>query len=380
MYRLTTDRAKALPCAILCLLSLLVLLIIPGEYTVWISALVTAALAVGTLFFVRKRSIHSINKRQVTVIISVIAILYLTLYYLSGLKYGFVVSMKGVLTLSSFFRSILPISLIIVASELIRETLIAQEGRPVTILSYAVGVASELVCAGGIGIHGLKSAFDLADFFGMILFPALTANILLTHLSRRYGRAPCLAYRLIMTLYAYLIPATSDIPRALSAFVLLLLPIVSYWFIDVLFTKRKRKALQKSTLPGKLAFGAVMILLLCFILLITCQFRYGMIVIATESMTGEINVGDAVVFEQYEYIDEIKENDVIVFEEYNRRTVHRVVRIDTVDGERRYITKGDANEGNDSGYRTDSDIVGVVRLKVVYIGYPSLWLRKIMNK
>lgn len=378
MYRLTTDRAKALSCAILCLLSLLVLLIIPGEYTVWISALVTAALAACTLFFVRKRSIHSINKRQVTVIISVIAILYLTLYYLSGLKYGFVVSMKGVLTLSSFFRSILPISLIIVASELIRETLIAQEGRPVTILSYAVGVASELVCAGGI--HGLKSAFDLADFFGMILFPALTANILLTHLSRRYGRAPCLAYRLIMTLYAYLIPATSDIPRALSAFVLLLLPIVSYWFIDILFTKRKRKALQKSTLPGKLAFGAVIILLLCFILLITCQFRYGMIVIATESMTGEINVGDAVVFEQYEYIDEIKENDVIVFEEYNRRTVHRVVRIDTVDGERRYITKGDANEGNDSGYRTDSDIVGVVRLKVVYIGYPSLWLRQIMNK
>ena len=51
-----------------------------------------------------------------------------------------------------------------------------------------------------------------------------------------------------------------------------------------------------------------------------------------------------------------------------------------MDGERRYITKGDANEGNDSGYRTDSDIVGVVRLKVVYIGYPSLWLRQIMNK
>ena len=378
MYRLTTDRAKALPCAILCLLSLLALLIIPGEYTLWISALVTAALTAGTLFFVRKRSIHSINKRQVTVIISVIALLYLTLYYLSGLKYGFVVSMKGALTLSSFFWSILPISLIIVATELIRETLIAQERGLITILSYAVGVASELVCAGGI--HGLRNSFVFADFLGMTFFPALTANILLTHLSRRYGRAPCLAYRLIMTLYAYLIPAASDIPRALSAFLLLLLPIVSYWFIDILFTKRKRKALQKSTLPGKLAFGAVMILLLCFILLITCQFRYGMIVIATESMTGEINVGDAVVFEQYEYIDEIKENDVIVFEEYNRRTVHRVVRIDTVDGERRYITKGDANEGNDSGYRTDSDIVGVVRLKVVYIGYPSLWLRQIMNK
>jgi len=117
-----------------------------------------------------------------------------------------------------------------------------------------------------------------------------------------------------------------------------------------------------------------------FILLVSCQFRFGILVIASPSMTGEINKGDAVVFESYEHCDGVKENDIIVFSKDGKKNiVHRITAINTVNGQRQYITKGDANEDIDAGFVTDGQIVGIVRFKVLYIGYPSLWLREIFN-
>lgn len=41
-----------------------------------------------------------------------------------------------------------------------------------------------------------------------------------------------------------------------------------------------------------------------------------------------------------------------------RLNTHRIVAIEEVDGVRRYTTRGDANSGNDSGTRTNDDILG----------------------
>jgi signal peptidase I len=56
--------------------------------------------------------------------------------------------------------------------------------------------------------------------------------------------------------------------------------------------------------------------------------------------------------------------------------VHRVVDIKEVNGVIRYYTKGDANKQKDTGYVVKEDIVGVVKFKVKYIGYPTLALRE----
>ena len=62
------------------------------------------------------------------------------------------------------------------------------------------------------------------------------------------------------------------------------------------------------------------------------------------------------------------------------KTIHRVIKVSSVDGEIRYYTKGDANKDADEEYRTNKDIIGVVRLKVKYIGLPTLWLRSLFEK
>ena len=114
------------------------------------------------------------------------------------------------------------------------------------------------------------------------------------------------------------------------------------------------------------------------IMLISCKFQYGAVVVATESMTGEINRGDAIIYEEYD--DEIiNEGDVLVFNKGNIKVVHRVIKIENVNNEVRYYTKGDANESPDAGYITKSNIIGKVELKVSYVGYPTVWLRNIFS-
>ena len=127
-----------------------------------------------------------------------------------------------------------------------------------------------------------------------------------------------------------------------------------------------------------LAVSAVaFVFALLFVMLVSCQFRYGMIVIGTGSMEDELHRGDAVVYEAYEYGD-VQENDVIIFQKDEQtRIVHRVIAMESINGQKRYITKGDANALEDPGYVTDAQIVGVVRFKILYVGYPSLWLKDI---
>ena len=115
------------------------------------------------------------------------------------------------------------------------------------------------------------------------------------------------------------------------------------------------------------------------VMLVSNQFKYGALVIATESMTGEINKGDVIIFESYEN-QPIEEGRVIVFDSDGTMIVHRVVDIKIINGVTRYYTKGDANEDNDSGYITDANIVGVTDYKIPSIGYPVLWMRSLFKR
>ena len=108
-------------------------------------------------------------------------------------------------------------------------------------------------------------------------------------------------------------------------------------------------------------------------------FGYQLYVIATPSMTGELNQGDVAL---YERLDDrpVEEGEVIVFDKDGTVILHRVEKIETINGITRYYTKGDANEDMDGGYIHRSDIIGHVNFKIPYIGFPTLWVRNLFKK
>lgn len=64
--------------------------------------------------------------------------------------------------------------------------------------------------------------------------------------------------------------------------------------------------------------------------------------------------------------------DVITYRIDNNQVTHRVIDIE--DGA--YITKGDANEGEDTTPVTKEQIVGTVVLSIPYLGYVASYLHK----
>lgn len=95
-------------------------------------------------------------------------------------------------------------------------------------------------------------------------------------------------------------------------------------------------------------------------------------VVLSDSMSPAIDAG-AIVFVSDVPTDRIAEGDVITYESGTTgdagRVTHRVVGIVDDGGERRFRTKGDANEDPDGGLVSSSQVVGVVSFHVPYAGY-----------
>jgi len=217
------------------------------------------------------------------------------------------------------------------------------------------------------------------DLVGLTLFPAITANVYYHHIAKQYGALPNIIFRLITTLYIYFIQTVAHIPDSLTACIKLILPIILLSFVMALFEKDKKKAVRKGKRFSAIATALSVVFVLAVSMLISCQFRFGALVIATDSMTGEINKGDMILYERYDD-QTIDEGQVIIFLQNEAKIVHRVVKIENIGGETRYYTKGDANEDLDMGYRTDADIFGLTDVKLAYVGYPTLWLRELIKK
>ncbi len=370
-----SDRKKLNILSIATLAVLLLVFILPGNSGRITAAILLLPLAALVWVFIKKRSILSLNTRQVIMLIAVIGVLYIILYYLTGLKFGFVKNPYR-LTIKNFFQFFLPTAAIIFSTEVIRYVMRAQNSKLADVLSYLSCVTAEVLITATLG--SISRFHRFMDFLGLALFPAIVANILYHYLSKRYGPIPNIIYRGCTTLYLYLFAVVPAMPDPLFAFLNLIVPMAVYSFIDMLYEKKRRYALGKKNKAAAPLTVATVVIMAALIMLISNRFAYGALVIATDSMTGELNRGDAAIFEQYDG-QVITDGQVIVFEKDGSTVVHRVVDIKCINGVNRYYTKGDVNEDIDEGYITGSNIMGIVSMKVPYVGYPTLWMRGLFS-
>jgi len=377
-----TDRQAVHTLSLTVTAALLLVLLLPlGEHGRWLGAAVMLPAAVAAALLLKKRSSLSVYKRHILLIMTAFALVLVSLYYLSGLRFGFYRNPYR-LTWSNALTYLFPTVIVTVSTELFRCVMVAQKGKLAPIACYVCCVMADMLL-----VSTVASVHSFARFMELVAaaaFPAMISNLLYTYLCRRYGAYPNLSYRLITALHTYLLPISSGIEDSLLIFCKLIFPILIFLFVDALYEKRKKYAVRgrlsrtvriaSATLTASLAVG-----MLGLVMLVSNQFRYGALVIATESMTGEINKGDVAVFEAYGN-QPIEEGLVIVFDKNDVTVVHRVVDIKIINGVTQYYTKGDANEENDAGFITEADVVGVVHYKLPLAGYPTLWLRSLFKK
>jgi len=375
---LKTDKIKVYFLEFVLLAILSFALFVSNMYNRIILAVLFAVCAIATWFLIKKRKVESVDSKKVVMVLSFLAAIYLIAFYVMGLYFGYYEA-----TVSFSFKMVLnyiiPIGIIIIASEVIRNVLLAQNTKFSKTITFIIMVLIDLIIY--IDIYSMTNSYDkFVEIIGFTLFASIACNLLYNYISIRYGIRGNIIYRLVTVLYVYVIPYIPNVYIFFRSILRMLYPYIIYQVLEYTFAKNnmiiayedKRKNIISKTVLG--------IMTIIFAMLISCQFEYGILVIGSGSMTGTINKGDAIFYESYDkQEDSIEIGQVIVFNQDNRKIVHRVIDIKRVNDEVRYTTKGDANQEEDDGYITDEDVFGVCKSRILYIGYPSIWIRDIFS-
>lgn len=336
-------------------------------------------------FIMKKRNSNSIYQHQVVILMIIFALIYIAIFYILGFYFGFLRS-KIIFSIQTILKLIIPLTIIIVFSEIIRKYFLSQEiyiGKKRInlshILAYIISVLVELViCSVIYNLNNLNNLDNFLMALGFVFFASLSCNLLYHYISFRYNSKAVIFFRLITTIYIYLIPITSNIPIFFQSFIRIIYPYIIYIILEKMYSKGDFTYSYQEKKHTLISNTILCISMIFLTMLISCQFYFGIIVIGSRSMTGTINKGDAVIFEKY-INQNLQKGQIIIFEKDGVQTVHRIYDIKKVNGEIRYYTKGDANKNNDKGYIIKKDINGVVLLRIKYVGYPTLWFRKLFE-
>lgn len=336
-----------------------------------------------THVMIKNKKNKSIYSKEFILLMLLFSIIYLGVFYLLGIFTGYVKS-KFIFSLWTIRNYILPFSLIIIFSEIIRYKLITQSVK-ISIKGHKINISQVFIFIFMVLIdlvlyEDVYSSNGLNEFLitlGFVLFASFSTNLLYNYSSYRFGCLGIIIYKLVTTLFIYFIPVTSNIYILFRIFLRILYPYIIYVILEKTYGVSRKLSYQER--KNNIVYNTFLLLLsVLIIMLVSCEFLYGMLVIGSRSMKGSIDVGDIVFFKDYRN-DDINIGDVIIFDKGDMQIVHRVVDTKNVDGQWRYYTKGDANKEMDLGYVTTPMINGIVKFKIKHLGYPTIWIRKMFK-
>ena len=225
-----------------------------------------------------------------------------------------------------------------------------------------------------------KSIFSL---IATVVLPIVIKNSVMSYLCYHIGYKVPMLYRLIMDVYLFIIPIVPDIGDYLNSMILIALPgliyINSYAYIE-----EREKEVEHFFQNERFSWWdiPIAVFIIGLAALVSGFFPIYMIGVGSDSMNPAIKKGDAVIIEKINDSTKIKENLIIAYErEDNHKVIiHRVKEVTTSDGEVAYVTKGDANNTADSNVVYRNQIRGIVKVKIPFIAYPTVWLSETFSK
>ena len=330
-----------------------------------------------SFIFFKFRKDKTYARIQVTITMLLIGIVQIVLYLLTGFLEGF---SKNAISMSfnRFLTVILPIILILVVIELLRYMISVkfEKNNLIRILSITMFVLFDVTLFGSnVNFNSLDSVLE---FLGITFFPSLVSNIVFNDMVVKYGYKPILVYRLLTTLCYYMLPIIPNMYILFRAIARIVIPLIFYFILSYMYDRVTFQEALK--VKPKISISSIIVLIIAIIMagLISCEFRYGILTIGSGSMTGTLNKGDIAFFKKFNG-QELEIGDIIIFKRGKRNIVHRIAQVGIFNDEYVYITKGDKNKVEDTGYVYQKDIQGIVHYRIKYIGYPSIWIRNLFN-
>ena len=124
----------------------------------------------------------------------------------------------------------------------------------------------------------------------------------------------------------------------------------------------------------RVAVAAVLVALACLVLGAVAPRLAGFDghVVASGSMAPRLAVGDVVLTRPVSP-DHLQPGQVLLFTDPDRPDRLLLHRLVSFDDQGRLVTRGDANQSNDSAHVPVSSVLGQAQVRVPYIGLPTYW-------
>lgn len=322
-------------------------------------------------------------KKEVTFEVFICTIIFLLFYYVFGIFISFAYT-DDYLTIYGIEKIILPLLLTIVFKEDLRKSLLTKCGDSKFLMIYTFLIFILIDISSSLSIIKINDSYNIFLFIALTLLPSISRNIFATYISKNVGTEPIILYLIITTLYEYIIPIVPNPNRYLKSIIDFIIPIIMLVRVIKVVDKYSDKdyEIERNYNKLRVAYLIIPIFITSLVVyLVSGYFKYYAIAIASGSMKPVFDRGYVVVVEQvgakYDNYDKLQNGEIIAFKTEKEIVVHRIIKkIETKD-EVIYYTKGDANPKEDNYAIKRENIVGIVRFKVPFIGYPTIWLSEI---
>ena len=179
---MTKDKKVIYLTSLISLAALLVVLFTVKQHSRLIAAALMAVMAPAVCLLIKRRSAKSIAKKDVLLLMVILSVITSALIEMTGIYFGFYLN-PYLVNSNILLTTVIPIAVIIVATEIVRSVLLSQKNGFVNAVAFIIGIIAETLTFSSIaGITGFNQFMDL---IGMTLLPAVTANLLYQHVQGR---------------------------------------------------------------------------------------------------------------------------------------------------------------------------------------------------
>ena len=317
--------------------------------------------------------------KDIIINMTIIFLISFIIYYIFGIFIGFY-RPNNFFTFYGIRTFIVPYILMIILREYLRVQMLnkTEKSKILTVITCIIFIMLELSVS--FANSSLSNKYNVFIFIALTILPIISNNIVCTYIAKKVGHKPNIFWLLIAGLYSVVLPIVPNEGPYIQSLIKFLFPFILMYNVYIFFEKRARD-IPISYLKKRVYIEIPIIALVVFTLayFVSGYFRFYAIAIATGSMYPNIKVGDVVIVDRNKDYKDLKVGEVIAYKYSKVVIVHRLCDKVVVKDDYYFYTKGDNNEDKDNYIIYPDTIIGNVKLKIPYLGLPTMWLNKLFK-
>ncbi len=320
-------------------------------------------------------------KRDLLMTTLIYVISYYILTYILGIFFEFLRSPYS-LSLVTFLRNVTPVLVFIFAKELLRYEISTKGERNGLLILLSIVLFILVDTSTVLYKYDLTNVSDLVKFLEVSFFPLAAENVMLTYLVMKGGYTSAITYQVVMKMPIYVVPIVPNINTYIDVIFRIVFPLLLLHSLYGEVSVNKERQLEKARsnhLAKRIVFSVSVVILVVTVYLTSGLFTYYAVTIGSGSMIPNLGVGDIVIVRKTKDYESLEVGDILVYNKETKVVVHRITEKNKVDNEYVFRTKGDANDAEDWYDIYEEDIIGTVKAKVKYLGYPTIWVNKLVK-